>query len=278
MSVTLKSAILALAFCALLSLQMTALASDFTRPVYARPATTASGFLMEGFFETFDGLTMQEAHELEGWTAGLDFTIPINRTMQLRFLLPARTEADGVFVDTEEEVEIEGWGGTFDFATLYFEHQLVGIDNGPDRLAWFGGFGYRTGVLKTGTPDRYNHQGRSLHLGVRYDRVLDRAGMLFLDTEFRFYDPSDDLNPGDLIDDSFWLATVTAAWLAAPLGAFTPGVELMADIAENYTAASIAPELVISAGQTLDLKLAVPVGLTSDAPDWGAQFRLTLSF
>ena len=102
--------------------------------------------------------------------------------------------------------------------------------------------------------------------------------MLFLDTEFRFYDPSDDLNPGDLIDDSFWLATVTAAWLAAPLGAFTPGVELMADIADNYTAASIAPELVLSAGQTLDLKLAVPVGLTSDAPDWGAQFRLTLSF
>lgn len=278
MSAPLKSTSLALALCALLSVQMPALASDFTRPVYARPATTASGFLLEGFFETFEGLTLQEADSLDGWTAGLDFTIPFNRNMQFRLLLPLRTEADGLFVNTGEEVEIEGWGGTFDFATLFFEHQLVGTDNGPNRLAWFGGFGYRTGVLQTGTPDRYNHQGRSMHLGMRYDRVLDRAGMLFLDTEFRFYERSDDLNPGDLIDDTFWLTTVTAAWLAAPLGAITPGVELVAEIADDYTAASIVPELIISGGQTLDLKLAVPVGLSSDAPDWGAQFRLTFAF
>lgn len=279
MHLTARSAVLGLALFALLGVQAPVRANDFTRPVFARPATTASGLLLEGFFETFEGLSLQEAVDLDGWTAGLDFTFPFNSSMQLRFLLPVRTEADGVFVDSGEDVEIEGWGGTFDFATVYFEHQLMGVeDSSNTRLAWFGGFGHRTGVLETDTPDRYNHQGRSIHLGVRYDRVLENAGTLFLDTEFRFYERSDDLNPGDLIDDTFWLTTITAAWLGAPLGAVTPGVELMADIADNYTAASIVPEVIIRGSKTLDLKLAVPVGLSADAADWGAQFRLTLAF
>lgn len=277
MSPTLKPAALGLAFCVLLG-TLPARASDFTRPVYARPATTASGFLLEGFYEAFEGLDLQEAVALDGWSAGFDFTFPFNRSMQLRFLLPARTEADGIFVNTGDDAEIEGWGGTFDFATLYFEHQLVGVDDGPNRLAWFGGLGNRTAVLNTGTPDRYNHEGRSAHVGIRYDRLLGGAGKFFLDTEFRFYERSDDLNPADLIDDNFWLGTVTAAWLGAPLGAFTPGLELMADFGDGHTSASIVPELILTTGKTLDLKLAVPVGLTDDAPNWRAQFRLTFAF
>jgi hypothetical protein len=249
-----------------------------SRPVYARPATTATSVLLEGFFEYFDGLDLQEAVAFEGWTAGLDMTFPIRPNMQIRLLVPVRTEADGVFRSDGEDVEIKGWGGTFDFTTVYFEHQVLGTYGEADRLSWFAGYGQRTGVLHTGTPDLYNHDGRSLDVGIRYDRTLARSGSLFLDTQLRWYETSDDLNPGSLIDDRFWLGSVAAAWLGPRLGAWIPGAEIVADATDGYFAASAVPELILSAGPKVDLKLGVPVGLSSDAPDWGTQFRLTVSF
>ncbi len=253
-------------------------ASEVQRPLYARPATTTRRFNMDAYVEVFDGLDLQEAVDLEGWTAGLDFTLPLNPSMQLRFLLPVRTEAEGVLVDGGNDIDIEGWGGTFRFATLAFEHQLVGSGGGSNRLAYMVGAGVRTANLETDTPDRYNHQGRSLHLGIRYDRILAGGGVLMLDTELRFYEESDDLNPGDLIDDRFFWGTINGAWLLAQRGALTPAVEVTAALGENRTALSVVPELYIAAGDAVDLKFGVPIGVTADAPNWGAQFRLTANF
>jgi hypothetical protein len=262
---------------ALLGAPVAAAGNELTRPVYTRPATTPTGFVAEGYFEYFDGLDLQEAVDLEGWTAGFDFSFPFNRTMQLRFQLPVRTEAEGTFIDGSGEADIEGWGGTFDFAAITFEHQLVGTDGGPNRLGWFGGLGHRLAVLETGTPDRYNHQGRNAHVGLRYDRLLGNGGTFFLDSELRFYETSDDLNPGDLIDDRFWLVALNAAWLSPQMGAVTVGAELLTELIAERVAVSVVPEIIVAGSRTLDLKLAVPVGLTSDAPEWGAQFRLTLA-
>ena len=253
-------------------------ASELQRPLYARPATTTRSFNMDAYVEFFDGLDLQEAEDLEGWTTGLDFTIPFNRAMQLRLLLPVRTEADGVLVAGGDDIDIKGWGGTFRFATLAFEHQIVGTDGGQNRLSYMVGAGVRTGNLKTDTPDRYNHRGRSLHLGIRYDRILARGGALMLDTELRFYEESDDLNPGNLSDDRFFWGTINGAWLLARRGAVTPALELTAALGENHTALSLVPELFIAAGDTVDLKFVVPIGVTADAPNWGAQFRLTANF
>ena len=255
-----------------------AAAAEFSRPLYARPATTSTSFYLDAFFEYFDGLALQEATELEGWTAGLDMTFPFRPNMQLRFLLPARTEAEGVLVNGGGEIDIEGWGGTFDFATLYFEHQVIGVDGGANRVSYFAGFGTRTGVLETGTQDKYNHRGRSWHAGLRYDQILDSGGLWLIDTEIRFYEESDDLHPGNLRDDTFWLATMSTAWLGTRRGVLTPALEVTADVAENFFAASLVPEALVRGSEALELKFGLPIGLTSDAPDWGAQFRLTLSF
>ena len=252
-------------------------AEELTRPLYARPATTTTAFNMDVYVEYYDGLKLQEAVDLEGWTAGLDFTLPFNRTMQLRFLLPLRTEAQGVLRSNGEDVDIDGWGGTFRFASLFFEHQLVGRDGGPDRFAYTLGIGHRTGVLETDTGDKYNHRGRSLDAGLRFDRLLSAGGALLLDAELRFFDESDDLNPGSLVEDSFLFGKVTGAWLLAARGRLTPALELTADIGENHLAASLVPELYLRTTESLELKLGVPLGLTSDAPDWGAQARLTLT-
>jgi hypothetical protein len=247
------------------------------RPLHATPATTQRSFTMDAFVRYFDGLRLQEAREVEGWTAGLEFAFPFRRGMQLRFLLPARTEADGTLVETGGDIEIEGWGGTFDFATLTFEHQLVGLEGGPNRFAWFVGAGHRTAVLETDTPDRYNHRGRSLHLGVRYDRLTNTGSVWYLDTEVRLYEESDDLHPGSLSDDSFWFGEVTAAWMGRPRGVLRPGLELATQVTQSFFAASLVPELILGGSGALALNFGLPVGVTSDAPDWGAQLRLSVS-
>lgn len=252
--------------------------NEMSRPLIARPATTTSSFNMDIYASYVDGQALQEADDFRGWTAGFDFTLPLNQTMQLRVLLPLRTEGEAVLRSNGAEIDIEGWGGVFDFATLFFEHQLLGRDSGANRFAYFLGAGYRTGVLETGTPDRYNHQGRSLHAGARYERHLASHGVLFLDAEYRSYEVSDDLNPANANDDRFNLFRVTGAWMGTRRGSLTPAVEVSMDVVEDYVAAVAVPELFLRAGDTVELKLGVPVGITRDAPDWGAQLRATLVF
>jgi len=248
------------------------------RAIIARPATTTRRFNMDVYGSYVDGLPLQEATDFKGWTAGLDFTAPLNRTMQLRVLLPVRTEGDAVLVSNDEDIHIKGWSGIFDFATLFFEHQVIGRDGGPNRFAYFLGLGWRTGVLETGTYDRYNHQGRSVHLGVRYERRLTTLGTLLLDAEYRDYEVSDDLNPQSLHDDRFDLFRVTGAWIGPRWGVLTPALELSAQAVKSYLPVSIIPELFLHAGRAVEIKAGVPLALTSDGPDWGADLRATITF
>lgn len=252
---------------------------ELLRPLYARPATTTTSFNMDAYVSYVDGLALQEAKDFKGWTAGVDLTAPLNRTMQLRFHLPVRTEGEAVLVSNGGKIDIDGWSGIYDYATLFFEHQLTGRDGGPNRFAWYLGAGWRTGVLETGTPDKYNHQGRSLHLGGRFERRLGGGGSLLLDAEYRSYEMSDDLNPASLSDDRFNFLRITGSWIGASRGVFTPALELTADaVLTGYFAAAVVPEVFLSAGNRLVLKLGVPVGVSSDAPDWGSQVRATFRF
>jgi hypothetical protein len=255
-----------------------AFAAEVERPLYARPATTATSFNVDAYYEYFEGLTLQEAVDVDGWTAGFDFTVPLNRSMQLRLLLPLRTEADGVLVAGGGDVDIEGWGGTFRFASLHFEHQVMGREGGANRLSYALGIGNRTAALETSIGDKYNHQGRSAHVSLRYDRILDRGGALLMDFEVRSYEESDDLNPGNLNDDRFWLFKLAGGWIGASRGRLTPALELTADVVEEFVAVSVVPELFLGATENFSVKFGVPVGITSDAPDWAAQFRLGLAF
>ncbi len=274
---TLRSLTTAMAFFSLFG-AAGSVAAEIERPLYARPATTTESFNMDAYFEYFDGLALQEAVELEGWTAGFDFTFPLNRSMQLRFLLPLRTEAEGTLVDGGDDVDIDGWGGTYRFASLYFEHQLVGVDGGPNRLSYQLGAGHRTAVLETSIGDKYNHRGRSLHAGLRYDRLLASGSALLADLEIRSYEESDDLNPGNLNDDRFFLVKFAGGWIGSGRGRISPALELTADLVEDYFAASVVPEVFLRTSDSLSLKFGVPVGITADAPDWAAQVRLSLDF
>lgn len=257
--------------CSLLS--QTSLADDHRTPLIARSAATSDGFYGAVRFDYFDGLDLQEATDLSGWTTALDGTIPISPSMQLRVLLPFRTEAKGTLVKDGTDIEVDGWGGTYDYTSLFFEHQLLGGSAGINHFSYFVGFGARTAVLNTSTPDRYNHTGRSLHLGFRYTRKMNRA-RLFVDSEFRRYERSDDLNPGDLRKDDFEMFLLTFSWLADASSRHTPAIELTTRKADNYTDIALVPEYLISVSSSLELKLGLPIGLSAQAPNYGAKVEL----
>ncbi|MGE0623089.1 MAG: hypothetical protein AB7I04_11415 [Pseudomonadales bacterium] len=252
--------------------------SALERPLIARPATTSRRFNMDVYATYVEGLALQEADDFRGWTVGLDFTLPLTRAMQLRALLPVRTEGEAVLRASDEDIDIEGWSGLFDFGTLFFEHQLVGRDGGANRFAYYLGMGWRTGVLETDTPDKYNHQGRSIHLGGRYERRFVAGSTVLVDAEYRSYEISDDLNPANLNDDRFNLFRLTGAWMGAKRGVLRPAVELTAQAVEDWLPVSVVPELFLLTGSTMTVKFGIPVGLTADAPDWGAEMRATLAF
>ncbi len=253
--------------------------ATFERPLIARPATTTRKLNMDVYGTYVDGLALQEAKDFRGWTVGLDFTLPISRWMQLRLLMPVRTEGKAVITAGDIDSDIKGWSGIFDFGTLFFEHQLTGRDGGPGRFAYSLGLGWRTGVLETDTPDKYNHQGRNALLGVRYERRFSGGSTALLDAQYRYYEVSDDLNPASLHHDTFNFIRLTGTWMGPRRGVFRPAVELNSEfVPKGYIALSIVPEVFFRPANAFEIKVGVAAGLTSDAPDWGTEMRATILF
>jgi hypothetical protein len=248
------------------------------RPIHTRPASTAENFYLDASVEYFDGLMMQEAIDIKGWTAALDFTVPFNDTMQIRFQLPVRTEAEGLLVLDGSEIDIEGWTGIYDYTALYFEHQLTGGGEEPGNFSYYVGLGFRASSLKTGTEDEFLHRGRTYHMGVRYDYQAEQgSSAYFLDTGLRTYAETDDLNPNSMSRDKFNMLIVRAGWFRPGIS-FTPGVEFVGDLGDDYSNFSLAPEIIWRSGDVFQAKLGLAVGLSPDAPDYGGVIEVSFNF
>ena len=57
-----------------------------------------------------------------------------------------------------------------------------------------------------------------------------------------------------------------------------PTVEIFGDsnLTVGRTELFLAPEMIIDLTPRLELKWALPIGLTNSSPDWGLQFQFTL--
>jgi hypothetical protein len=249
------------------------------RPIVTRYAKTASSVQVDVTGRYFTQVQMQEADHFDGWGVDLDFTVPFHRTMQFRLLLPIYTDGDAREKETHEDIDIHGYGGVFDFATLFFEQQILAESHAGYNLGYYLGFGYRTDRLKTNIGDYYNHRGRNALAGVRADHwfqgpdihVLGKLGA-------RYYFDSDDLNP--VGGDEFWLFEGDAAAVFKPwYGRIYPAVELLyRGIETDYVELSLVPELILAASASVDVKVGGLVGLTNDGEQWGARLQLSGRF
>ncbi len=258
-------------------------------PLLTLRAATDDRVTMRLGYESFHDMELDEVDRFDGWTAAAELSVPFMERFRLRLAWPFRTEGDAVIkpgqgYPPDTEIDIEGSGGVYDFATLTFEHQLVfAADRGFD-LGYYLGLGTKADRLDTtkynpddGRNDPFNHTGNLMHLGVRFDRmhgfgeVLGNAGV-------RYYWNSDDIYPGGN-KDSFLALDLRGAVVFHPWGSVYPAVELayLGDLSD-FNQFTLVPELLWPVAEPLHLKLGVVVGLGGTGSQYGGRAELAVRF
>jgi hypothetical protein len=258
-------------------------------PIFTRYARIYQAPTLDFDTEFFRDKPMEEMTDFDGYTLTLDFTYPINDRSQLEFLLPVYTNGDGDYDKPGNPYDgahsdVKGWGGVRDFPSIIYERRFSWLeDKTGANVAWLAGVGRRFDTLKVtyhgDEIDRFNHTGYNYQFGLKMDGDI-RQGSLTLLGNMRYvgFVDSDDINlTGD--DTAFGVLTTSAAIMFNDYGRFTPVLEaiLEADL-KDYTAFSLAPEVIYSLSDKFDIKLGVPFRLTSDGQKVAADLELTYRF
>lgn len=257
------------------------------QPIKTTYARTSSAITVDGWFESMRGMELDEVEDYDGWTAGIDLLVPFLDRFQLRLSLPMRTEGSAVVKESHrrhagESIDIEGYGGLFDFAKLTFEHQLVDESTHGYNFSYYVGGGTVLNPLDTTLlrpngidNDKINHRGRVFLGGVKYDRqqswsrILGNAGI-------RYY-ASDDLSPSS---DQFVALDLKAAAVFSPWrGRIYPVLEFvyLGDF-KDLNQVALIPEVVVPLNRHLELKAGANVGLGGNGSEFGGLAEITAHF
>jgi len=239
-------------------------------------------------WESFKGMELDEADDLEGWTAGAELVFPFMDRFQLRLSYPFKTDAEAVVKNDQpmqqgESIDVEGYGGVFDFLTLTFEHQLVFAENDGYNLSYYLGGGRVPDRLDTTkrdlkNPDEmdpFNHTGMVFMGGVKFDRVHS-FGQIIANLGLRYYTDSDDLHPG--ANDSFPALDARVAAIFSPWGMVHPAMELtyLGDFSD-LNQFSLVPQLLLPYGD-MTFKAGAEIGLGGNGNELGAVLQASFRF
>lgn len=264
----------------LLSASLTAAAQNPTQlPINTHSAQTQTQVSLDLSVSSFSKVELDEADDFDGYTAALELTVPLAVNKQLRFSVPFYTKGDAYLKPGGEPIDIDGYGGVFDYSTLQFEYQKYTAEEVGFNMAYTVGGGIRTAVLDTGTGDYYNHTGKIFLLGINMDRsIYDDQAQLLLNAGIRFYFDADDLHPRGP-DEWLW-ADIKGAVVFKPWGQYVrPAVELAYLGGFNdYNSLSLTPQLIIQVAESASLKLGGIVGLTNHGNQSGLTSELSFSF
>jgi hypothetical protein len=258
-------------------------------PLFTRYARTYQAPTLNFRAEYFKDKPMEEMTDFDGYTLALDFTWPFNDRSQLRVLWPFYTNGEGVYDKPEHlfdgvNVDVEGYGGVRDFPSIIYERRFSWLEKKTGvNVAWLAGIGRRLNLLlvehKGNEIDRFNHTGFNYQAGLKMDSDIRQGSMTLLgNLRYVRYHYPDDINLSDN-DTSFGVLHLTGAVMFNDYGRFTPVLEaiLKADF-KDFTAFSLAPELIYSLSDNYDIKFGVPFRLTSDGQEYAADLGLTYRF
>ncbi|MDX1486774.1 MAG: hypothetical protein R3268_01140 [Acidiferrobacterales bacterium] len=266
--------------CVLNSAAVAQTTEPLLQPIFSRYAQTASKLYLDTTLRYFEDVQLQEADDFDGWGLDAEVTYPFRRNMQLRFVVPLYTEGTAVRTEPPNqgaEIDIEGNGGTFDFFSVIFEHQVKA--NTLDNLAYFAGGGTRLEELETSTDDVFNHQGNVILGGIKFDRYYERQQtQLIVNLGGRYYFSSDDLNPAGGSDTFFMLEASAAAVFNRWKRVYPVGELVYQGVDFDYNSLLFVPEAIFPVNAGVSVKLGVPIGLTSDGEQLGLRFRVTAQF
>ncbi len=267
-----------------MTLPAVALADTTVQPIDTRYARIQAEKSIELIARSFTDLELQEADLFDGWTAVTEVVVPYgagDEDKQIRFSIPVYTDGDARLTeptkpDVGADIEINGYGGVFDFVSVQLEYGLSSMQESGYNSAYYYGFGIVLVPLDTTTSDSdlFNHEGYNFVAGYRYDRPLSLFGsetQLLLNAGVRIYFSTD-----DLIQDTFTWADLKGAIVFDNVSeSWMPVLELtyFGDPGE-YDELLLKPEAIVPFGDRATLKLGAIVSLSDD----GNQDGYTASF
>ena len=253
-------------------------------PIITQYAETVSRITLDLNFSVFEDAQLQEADDLSGYGASFELVVPFLERFQIRLAYPAYTQANGTYRKAGNPldgspIEVEGNTGFFDFPTAILDYQFLGVKRDEGwNAAGFAGVGYSIGNLETSVGDIFNHKGYYAVMGLKADSELNERWRLAGNFAARYYWASDDIHPEG--GDVFWLWDLSAAVIYKPeFKQIYPVLELLyqGDF-DLYNTVQLAPELIVPFCRHFELKVAFPVGLTSDGERWSTQIQGTVLF
>jgi len=258
-------------------------------PIISRYARIYQAPTLNFLTEFFKDKPMEEMTDFDGYSLSIDFTWPFNDRSQLRVLLPFYTNGDGNYDKPLSPYDglssdVEGNNGVRDFFSLIYERRFSWLEGKTGgNVAWLAGIGRSMDPLDVDHDgdfvDRFNHRGNNAQIGLKFDDDVSSGDMTLLaNLRLIMYWDTDDINlSGD--STSFQVLSATGAVMFNQFGRFTPVLEgiLEADF-EDYTAISLAPEVIYTLTDNFDIKLGVPFRLTSDGQKYAVDLELTYRF
>jgi len=259
-------------------------------PVFTRYARIYQAPTVDLRAEYFRDKPMEEMQDFDGYGVTLDITYPINAMSQIELLAPLYTRGDGKYDNPGDpadglNLDVEGNGGVREYLSLIYERRFPWLeDQLGANVAWLAGAGKRMAILDAeyqGTEvDRFNHTGHNFQFGLKADDDIRDGEMTLLgNLRYVMFRDSDDINPSDDGSAGFEVLYATGAVMYNAYGQVVPVLEAILEYDfEDYTAFSLAPELLYAVSDHWDVKLAAPFRLTSDGQKYAAELELTYRF
>lgn len=264
----------------LLSTSLSAVAQNSTlQPILTNFAQTQTQISADLSASSFANVELDEADDFDGYTTALELTMPFAADKQFRFSVPFYTKGDAYLKPSGQPIDIDGYGGVFDYSTLQFEHQKYFAEESGFNLAYTFGGGMRTAKLDTGTGDYYNHAGKIALLGVNMDKSINSGDtQLLLNAGIRYYFDADDLHPRG--SDRWVWADIKGAVVFKPWNQYVRPVLELTYLGgfNDYNSVSLMPELIIQFADNASLKLGGILGLTDHGNQHGVTGELSVSF
>lgn len=280
-----------LALCA-----VTANAVNSTRqPINTRFAQTQDAISIEATASTFTEIELEEADDFDGWTSGAEIVVPLQflsdstSNMQVRVFIPTYTDGDAKTTDPElpepvgTKIDIDGNGGLYDYMTGQLEHQLFNEKDDGFNAAYTIGWGKVYESLDTTTSDKdlYNHSGKVVLAGIKYDRPISIFGnesQLLLNGGIRSYYDTDDLHPDD--KDEFTWADLKGAIIFEQMGDhILPVLELTyLGGFGDYDELLLKPEVIVPFCDNASIKLGGILSLSNDGNQGGFAGSVSYGF
>lgn len=264
------------------------------QPIFTRHARIADKVTFSTTVRGSRNVELQEARDLEWWGVDAEIVFPFLERFQLRLnvplysdghadLLPVPVTGKGGLrvMQKEGRIDLSGYGGVFDFASLQLEGQVLTEEKHGVNLTLSVGAAKITDPLQTDKVGRYNHAGEYYMIQVRADKRVNDWLTVVGHLGARHYYISDDLNPAGQDDGDVF--THYEAFVAGVFNPWNSKVFPVLELAytgdlDQYNSILLVPEVIWALNSHFELKTAVPVGLTDDGGRVGFRLQATVRF